>query len=103
MDVARSAQQGRTTVWTLLTCSLYLELRREPWQMALQVKSTLTRFPTNHFYTPMDSKPFDFILSVCRQCVVSVVCFFPSFQKTALVILINSQNMYKAFPLCMQF
>ncbi len=34
--------------------------------MLLRVKPTLTRFPTNSLYTPMDTTPLHFISSVCN-------------------------------------
>ncbi len=41
--------------------------------MVLRVKPTLTRFPTNNLYTPMDNTPLHSISSVCHPCGTTVV------------------------------
>ncbi len=54
VDVARSAPQGLTAIRTIFTFSLIWGLRRF---IVIRVRPTLTRFPINVLYTPMDNTP----------------------------------------------
>ncbi len=68
-------------------------------------------FPDQQFFTPMDSKLFDFIplvTPVCRKCNSFLFHHFRivlegdyAHSINSAGFLINSQNMYNAFPLCM--
>ncbi len=68
--------------------------------MTLQVEPTLTRFPINNCFTPMDSKPFDFIPRVtpmCRKCNLFLFHHFQIVRLGDYAHSINSAGYFNIF------